>query len=188
MVKAGDVIKEKKDKSHSQSIISWIFKNFNFIMIPGSRSKDLVLRERTYRRNLSKRSAINRIKSPITILGIVIIFIIVSIAVFQAWISPYTYEEATRYYLRGSSLPSPRHPLGTTHRGQDILARIIFGARASLIMVLSSSVFSIILGIPLGLIAAYLGGWLDTIIMRIMDIIMSFPGVIFAIAILIIWK
>jgi peptide/nickel transport system permease protein len=187
MLKYYEIKEAKKEISHTQSVISWVFKNLKFILIPGSKLKYLTLKERRYERNISKRRILYRFKAPITIFGIILIFGIISIAVFQAWISPYTYREAIYPLLEAFSPPSPQHPLGTTHYGQDVLARIIYGARPSLIIVLSSMTLSIIIGLPLGLIAAYFGGWLDTIIMRLMDIILSFPGIIFAITFLIIW-
>jgi peptide/nickel transport system permease protein len=181
--------KEEKyrKKSSSQTVLSWFLHNLKFILIPRSKSKILSLKEFEYEKNLSKRRLLNRFKSSITIIGIVLIFVIVSIAVYQSWISPYTYEEAIHRVLAESNPPSPIHPLGTNHYGQDILARIIFGTRPTLIIVFSSISISLMLGVPIGLISAYFGGWIDTIFMRLMDIILSFPGVIFAMIILIIW-
>ncbi|MFX1390459.1 MAG: ABC transporter permease [Promethearchaeota archaeon] len=171
----------------TQIVISWFLHNLKFILIPGSKSDDLTNKELKYEKIRGKRRFLNRFKAPITLIGITLIFIIVSIAVFQSWISPYTYEEAIYRFIAHSYPPSPEHPLGTTHYGQDILARIIFGTRPSLIIVFSSIFISLLSGVPIGLVAAYFGGWVDGIIMRLMDIILSFPGVILAIVILIIW-
>ena len=188
MSKPSNLNRKKRKKSQIQSIISWILTNIKFILIPGSRLKNLTLKENKYEKILSKRKLINRFKSPITIVGIILILVIVSIAVFDSWISSYSYEEASFRGLIGILPPSPQHPLGTTHYGQDILSRIIFGTRTSLIIVCISIIISIVIGIPLGLITGYFGGWLDLIIMRIMEILLSFPGVIFAITILVIWQ
>ncbi len=188
MLKHDEINKPKNSKNTIGFIISWVVNNFKFILIPGSKLKDLTVKESEYEKHLSKRRMLSRFKSAFTIIGIILVFIIVSIAVFQSWVSPYTYEQAIYQYLVGSSPPSPGHPLGTNHFGQDILARIIYGTRPSLIIVISSIIFSVLIGIPIGLMAAYYGGWLDIILMRLMDVILSFPGVIFAIVILIIWQ
>ena len=69
----------------------------------------------------------------------------------------------------------------------DVLARIVFGARFTLIIILSSTLISAIAGTIIVLISAYYGGWFDMLVMRIMDIILSFPGVVFAMLFLLIW-
>lgn len=188
MAKYDEIDKQENKKNTIGSIISWVVNNVKFILIPGSKLEDLTLKEYKHEKNLSKRRIVSRFKSPLTIIGIILVFIIVSIAVFQSWVSPYTYEQAIHRFLTGSSPPSPVHPLGTNHFGQDILARIIYGTRPSLIIVISSIIVSVLIGIPIGLMAAYFGGWFDIILMRLMDVIMSFPGVMFAIVILIIWQ
>ncbi|MFX1385191.1 MAG: ABC transporter permease [Promethearchaeota archaeon] len=187
MSKSNDKKELKNNGTPTQKVLSWSLHNLKFILIPGYKSKELLFKKYEHEKNLSKRRLLNRFKSPITILGIVLIFVIISIAVFQSWISPYTYMEAIYRSLAESGPPSPAHPLGTNHYGQDILARIIYGTRPSLMIVFSSICISLVFGIPIGLISAYFGGWIDTILMRFMDIILSFPGVIFAILILIIW-
>lgn len=188
MTQTSNLEKEKRNKNQYKTIISWILNNLKFIIIPGSKLKILTLKQNEYEKNVSKRKLINRFKSPMTIIGIIFILVILSIAVFESWISPYSYGEAL---MRGPLRflpPSPQHPLGTTRYGNDVLARIIFGTRTCLIIVFFSVVISIVIGIPLGLISAYFGGWLDLIIMRIMELLLSFPGVILAITILIIWQ
>jgi len=73
--------------------------------------------------------------------------------------------------------------LGTNQIGQDILSRLIWGTRIALIVGLSSAAISVVVGVPLGLISAYTGGWLDRVLTLIMDALYSFPGLILAIAI-----
>jgi len=159
-------------------VLSWIFKNPKFILIPGYRSEDLSRREFEYEKNRSKRKMIRRFKSVLTILGIIIIFVVVSFAVFPSWISPYTFEEANGLFSGAWDAPSADHPLGKGKFGRDVLARAIFGARSSLTVALPAIAFSVFIGVILGVMAAYYGGWLDAIIMRLTDIVLAFPGLI----------
>lgn len=74
------------------------------------------------------------------------------------------------------------HLLGTDQYGRDLLTRIIYGARVSLIVGISSVAISMLIGVAIGLIAGYYGGWIDAFFMRIVDIFLSFPVVLLAIA------
>jgi len=171
--------KEKKDNTLKQ-IISWIFNNIKFLVIPGSRLEELTLKEIEYEKTVSKRKFIRRLKSTLTFLGIGIIFVIVSFAVHAPWISPYDYEYVTAIHpeLINYGPPIPGHPLGLTQYGRDVLARMIWGARASLVIALPSIIVSVSFGIAFGMIAGYFGSWIDSLIMRICDIFLAFPGLI----------
>ncbi len=79
--------------------------------------------------------------------------------------------------------PSFEHPLGTDDLGRDTLSRLIYGARISLGISLTSVGMGLVIGSVLGLIAAYYGGWLDSLIMRFMDFLLALPGILLAIAI-----
>lgn len=74
--------------------------------------------------------------------------------------------------------PSPTHLLGTDNFGRDVLTRVLFGLRVSLIAAVGSVGVAMILGVPLGLLAGYRGGWVDALIMRPADVIMAFPAVV----------
>ena len=80
--------------------------------------------------------------------------------------------------------PSLRHPLGTDGLGRDTFSRMIFGARISLGIAFSSIGIGVVIGAFLGLVGAYYGSWLDTLIMRAMDIMLALPGILLAIAII----
>jgi peptide/nickel transport system permease protein len=77
--------------------------------------------------------------------------------------------------------PSLAHPLGTDDLGRDILSRVLYGGRISLTVGLLSVALAFLIGVPLGLVAGYFGGLVDNSIMRVMDIVLAFPGIIFAI-------
>jgi len=120
-------------------------------------------------------------KSRIGVLGIVFIGILVLVAIFAPVIAPHDPLEQnimTRYQA-----PSSEHLLGTDEMGRDILSRIIYGSRISLQVGLFSIGIALVTGVFLGLIAGYYGGVLDMVIMRIMDIMLAFPAILLAIAI-----
>lgn len=82
--------------------------------------------------------------------------------------------------------PSLSHPLGLDHVGRDQFSRLIFGARVSLIVGISAVAVAILLGVPLGIIAAYTGGWIDHGIMRVIDAFIAIPGLLFAILLILV--
>jgi peptide/nickel transport system permease protein len=177
--------KEVKEKgSVPKSVLSWIIHNLKFLLIPGSRLEELTKREKEFEKTRSQRKFIRRLKSILTIIGIAIIFLVVTLAVFPHWVSPYSFSEAKAVLPGSWNPPSPGHPLGRTEMGRDVLARVIFGARTSLTIALPSIAISVIGGILLGIIASYYGGWVDSIIMRIFDIFMAFPGLVLALVVI----
>jgi len=118
---------------------------------------------------------------PVLISGTVILFLIV-VAIFAGPLAshdPYKMNPRSAY-----GLPSREYWLGNDDFGRDVLSRLIFGARISLGVSLASVTISLMVGITLGLIAGYYGGWADTLIMRTMDVILAFPTVILAIAVI----
>ena len=90
-----------------------------------------------------------------------------------------------RHKLAG---PSAAHWLGTDEYGRDILCRIIYGARNSMLVGLGTALISLVIGVPLGLIAGYYGGMTDSVIMRIMDAFQSFPSMLLAILLMTVFE
>lgn len=114
------------------------------------------------------------------VIGLLIIFFTIILAVFAPQIAPYDpYQQNWRNRMQP---PSRDHWMGTDEHGRDQMSRIIFGARLSLTIGLISVVIGLVAGGFLGLISGFFGGLLDNIIMRIMDIMMAFPGVLLALA------
>ncbi|MFX0006350.1 MAG: ABC transporter permease [Promethearchaeota archaeon] len=173
-----------EEEKASKNVISWAFKNLKFLFLPGSRLDDLTQREIEFERIRGKRKFIRRFKSVLTITGIVIVFTVVSIAVFCHWLSPYTMGYVTVSHPGAWSAPSPAHPLGQSELGYDVLSRLMFGARSSLSVALPAIMLSVIGGIAIGVIAAYYRGWIDSILMRLCDILLAFPGLILALVII----
>ena len=184
--------REKSKLSATNEVVLWVTHNLKFLFIPGSSLDDLNERQRQHELLYPKFNRLYKYKSALFIIGICTITILCTIAVFSNWLSPYTYVEATTYtdlifHGQWFGAPSPEHPLGQTFFGFDILARIIFGTRPVLIFALTATIISILLGILFGAVSGYYEGWLDALIMRTMDIILSFPGIIFAIIFITIW-
>jgi peptide/nickel transport system permease protein len=130
-------------------------------------------------------SGLSRIyKNPLTAFGLGIIFILIVTVFFAPFLAPYPDQGRGLSNLKERLLsPSIKHPLGTDNLGRDILSRIIFGSRISLKATFVVIAIVLSLGVPLGLIAGYIGGKVDDIIMRFADMILAFPSLLLAIAI-----
>ncbi|MDD2627235.1 MAG: ABC transporter permease [Candidatus Methanomethylophilus sp.] len=120
--------------------------------------------------------------------AIVILACIAAVAVFAPWLAPENPEEivlirrlAPPFWMEGGSIA---HPLGTDSLGRDILSRLIFGSRVSLIVGLVAVAAGAGVGIALGLATGYYGGVLDNVIMRIGDVQLAFPFILLAIALM----
>lgn len=105
----------------------------------------------------------------------------IAIALLGPWISPYEYSEQS---LKTRFLPpfSDGHVLGTDHLGRDILSGLIGGARITLLIGFVVLIFGVIIGVGVGVISGYLGGRIDSVVMRLIDIWLAFPFLILAIA------
>jgi peptide/nickel transport system permease protein len=113
-------------------------------------------------------------------LGLIVIVAFILLALFAPLVSPY--DPAAQSWAAVRKPPSVLHWLGTDEVGRDILARIIFGARASLLAGLISILIAISVGVPVGLLAGFLGGFLDGLLSRITDAMLACPFLILAIA------
>lgn len=109
------------------------------------------------------------------LIGSSILFILILIAILGPFIAPYD-PNADDYDLFAG--PSRDHLFGTDSYGRDILSRMMTGARISLTVGVSVAALSMVVGVTLGLIAGYFGGWLDSFIMRMMDFLWAFPEII----------
>lgn len=92
-----------------------------------------------------------------------------------------SYDPIQRNTPERNQPPSWLHPFGTDRIGRDIMSRVLYGGRLSLRVGFFSVALALIVGVPLGLIAGYVGGWIDDVIMRVMDVIQAFPALILAI-------
>lgn len=115
------------------------------------------------------------------VFGLVVIFVMVTLAASAPVLplaSPTQMDLSNR-----AAFPSKQHPMGTDFYGRDVMSRIVWGGRISLQVGFFSVLSAVLLGLPAGLAGAYLGGWVDSVLMRLMDAIYTFPPVLLAIAV-----
>ena len=134
----------------------------------------------------SMRGKILRIffKNRTSIIGAGISLTILLIAILAPWISPYDPLKQNVYYRL--TPPEGSHPLGTDEYGRDVLSRVFTGAQISFLIGLVSVAFGMVIGTLMGVIAGYAGGKVETGLMRLLDIIMSFPDEIFGVMVMIV--
>lgn len=127
------------------------------------------------------RRAIRRfLRHRLAVFGLVVVVLFVTVAVFAPLIAPY--DPLQTSWARIRQPPSWEHWMGTDENGRDVLSRVIWGARASLMAGVISVLGALIIGVPLGLLAGLAGGWVDAVISRIADAMLSVPFLILAIA------
>jgi peptide/nickel transport system permease protein len=120
-------------------------------------------------------------EKPLGTAGGIITLLLLFTGIFADFLAPYGMNQNTRVYL---AAPSVRFLLGTDHAGRDILSRIIFGARISVIVGLSATTLSMILTMIIGTLSGYIGGKFDLVVQRIVDTVMCIPSLIILIVII----
>jgi len=128
--------------------------------------------------------------SPMVIVASIITIIIIFLSVFATFVSPYNPFDLAQIDLL-DSLKAPawmeggssKYLLGTDELGRDVFSTILYGSQVSLLVGFLSVVFAMIIGIAVGLVAGYSGGWIDTVLMRIADVQLSFPAILIALLI-----
>ncbi|MGE0598669.1 MAG: ABC transporter permease [Dehalococcoidia bacterium] len=119
-------------------------------------------------------------RSPVALVSLAFVALMVILAVGAHWIAPYDpLAQNVRERLEG---PSWAHPFGTDAIGRDVLSRMVYGTRVSLVAALGAVSLSVAVGVSLGLLSGYAGGLLDEVIMRLVDSIVAFPAIILALA------
>ena len=128
--------------------------------------------------------------SPVAMAAAVVAFACIFCSVFAGWVAPHNPFDLTTLELSDARLPpawnargSSKYLLGTDDQGRDILSAVIYGARISLVVGLVSVILSMLIGVSLGLLAGYRGGWIDTLLMRLCDVMLSFPAILVALLI-----
>ena len=112
-------------------------------------------------------------------LGLLLLFLVLP-ALGASWLAPYDPQAID---LAGSlSAPSAAHPLGQDEHGSDVLSRLIYGARVSLLVSIVSVLASVLVGLLVGLCAGWCGGWIEEALMRLVDVFLAFPGLLLTIA------
>jgi peptide/nickel transport system permease protein len=114
-------------------------------------------------------------------LGLFVVSFLILVGLFAPWLAPY--DPIQQHEGMELTAPSTHFLLGTDELGRDLLSRIIYGARISLVVGVAAVAFGAVVGISTGLLAGYAGGWVDAVVMRIWDTVMAFPGILLGIAI-----
>ncbi|MHA2287591.1 MAG: ABC transporter permease [Promethearchaeota archaeon] len=156
-----------------------VIQHIRFFLIPGWRDSEFTAREYEIEKIKSKRRLFRRLLTPLTIGGLCLIIFIVFLAIYAPWLTPYTLEGVTDGGISGINpwlLPSEQHPFGTTAFGYDVFGRIIWGARTAIVFGFIAIAIATGGGIVVGTIAGYYGGWVDSILMRIVDFVIVFPA------------
>lgn len=120
-------------------------------------------------------------RRPVTVIAGAFVLLLVVLAVFAPVVAPY--DPYAQEVVDRLQPPSSAHWLGTDDYGRDVLSRLIFGVRISLQASLQAVALALFLGLPLGVVAGYRGRWVDTVLTRIMDALMSAPSLVLAITI-----
>ena len=118
-------------------------------------------------------------KRKVAVLGLVIVLIYIIVAIFAPLLAPY--DPVKQDLANMLQTPGPKHLLGTDEMGRDILSRIIYGARISMKVGFYAVGVAFVIGIPLGIFAGYFGGKVGLLIMRAMDVLLAFPGILLSI-------
>ncbi len=121
------------------------------------------------------------LRNPVTVLSAGLLVIVAIIAVAANWIAPYGINDVdVPNALQG---PSGEHWFGTDELGRDVLSRVLVAVQASMKVALVSVAFAVVVGVAIGVLAGYRGGWIDTVFMRIVDVMFAFPVLLLALAI-----
>jgi peptide/nickel transport system permease protein len=128
--------------------------------------------------------------SPVAMVAAFIAFLCIFCSVFAGWVAPHNPFDLTTLELSDARLPPSwsqggvaKYLLGTDDQGRDMLSAVIYGARISLIVGVASVILSVAVGVTLGLLAGFRGGWIDAALMRLCDVMLSFPPILVALLI-----
>lgn len=137
------------------------------LAVPGRDESVPVSRDRSRSRGLR-----TLVRNKSAVIGILILLVFAVVALAAPLLTPY--DPAQQSLQSAFEKPSASHPLGTDNLGRDILARIMFGGRYTLMIGILAVSLASVIGVPLGLVSGYFGGWVDLVIQRIADIMLSF--------------
>ena len=144
---------------------------------PDTLSDEALLRKRT-----PLRLALNFCRrKPLGAIGLVVVLVIIAAGVCADWIAPFDPEEND--FNAMMQAPSFVHLFGTDQFGRDIFSRLVFGARTAMLVGFGAAVGGGLIGLVLGVASAYFGGWFDLVFQRVLDVLMAFPLIILALAV-----
>lgn len=148
------------------------------VTVNPSKVPELVFeRSAGYWENVARRL----LRDPVAMGAAMVILALIIMGIFGPWLAPEDpYQSSIMKRLRPIGFEG--HPLGTDELGRDMLSRLIVGARLSLFMGITPVIFAFVIGSVIGIIAGYAGGWINSVIMRTIDVFYAFPSVLLAIA------
>lgn len=146
--------------------------------VPGSRAEARLIQLRI--------GLLRLIRNPSTLAGGILVLLLVALALLAPILA--THDPMAQSLSDRLRPPDARHWLGTDQLGRDIYSRLLYGAQPTLLIVVLVIAFSAPLGLAVGMIAGYFGGWVETLLMRITDIVMAFPRLILALALVAVLK
>lgn len=131
------------------------------------------------RQNLA-RSLKKLLRNPLSVAGLLVILGLLLVAAFAPWVA--THNPLAQDLANTLKAPSAEHWFGTDEYGRDIFSRLVYGSRVTLYIISLVTVIVGPVGLAVGVVSGYFGGWIDTVFMRITDIFVSFPGLVLALA------
>ncbi len=133
------------------------------------------------------RRAVRRLlKHRAAVAGAIVLVLLVFVAIFAPWLAPQGYADGDLF--ANYAKPSARFPLGADFLGRDLLSRLIYGTRISLTVAFSGALVAFLVGLAYGVVSGYYGGRVDSMLMRIVDILYAFPSLLFIILLMITFK
>jgi peptide/nickel transport system permease protein len=120
-------------------------------------------------------------RNPVTLVSSVVLVVVAVVAVAANWIVPYGVNDVD--VPNALQPPSGLHWFGTDELGRDVLSRVLVATQASMRIAVVSVAFAVVVGVTVGLLAGYRGGWLDAVLMRIVDVMFAFPVLLLALAV-----
>ncbi|WP_293032186.1 nickel transporter permease [Natronococcus sp.] len=136
---------------------------------------------RRYRSFRNSRELRAFFANPLNVVGLALVAAVATAAVVGPVVAPY--DPTGQDLANRLQSPSRSHPLGTDQLGRDLLSRLLYGARISLGIAVAVTGIRLVLGTTIGLVAGYVGGWIDELLMRLVDVQLAFPGLVLALVI-----
>ena len=129
------------------------------------------------------RDAVRRLlRNRLAMLGLIVVILLCLTAIFADALAPYSYTKVN--FGRLNEAPSRDYPLGTDQIGRDMLSRMIYGARVSMLVGLGAQVIVVLIGVPIGALSGYAGGRVDLVLTRFIDVMYAFPRLLFVILVM----
>ena len=122
------------------------------------------------------------LRDPVATLGLLLVVFAVLVATFAPWLAPYPDDAFDSHLLQRLKPPSAEFPFGTDYLGRDILSRVILGTRNAITVAVSVVLASMLIGVPMGLVAGWRDNWVSDVLMRVTDVFLAVPQLILALA------